>query len=170
MGGRARRGDTRQVPPARPGSSASSKLPALAVAGVLGLVALVLLLVFVVRLADESGGNTLGDDTFDVNASVLAAQIERDGPVLFPDLLGKGRDIYVQHLSADRKEGWLAFRATAGGTDRRCTLRWEAAEAQFRDPCDPSRTYPADGDGLEQYQASVVGSNKLVVDLRRRAP
>ena len=139
-------------------------------AGVLGLVALVLLLVFVVRLANESGGNTLGDETFDANASVLATQIERDGPVLFPDLLGKGRDIYIQHLSEDPKVGWLAFRATAAGADRRCTLRWEATEAHFRDPCDPSRTYPADGTGLEQYQASVEGSNKLVVDLRRRAP
>ena len=147
-----------------------SKPAALALADILGLVALVLLLSFVVRLASESGGNALGDDTFDANASVLAAQVARDGPILFPDLLGKGRDIYIQHLSEDRTQGWRAFRATAGGADRRCTVRWEPVERHFRDPCDPSRTYPADGAGLEQYQASVQGSNKLVVDLRRTAP
>ncbi len=147
-----------------------SKLGALALAGVLGLAALVLLLWFVVRLANESGGNALGDDTFDANAATLAAQIARDGPILFPDLLGRGRDIYIQHLSEDRKEGWRAFRATAGAADRRCTLRWEPTEAHFRDPCDHSRTYPADGAGLEQYQAEVKGSNKLVVDLRRTVP
>ena len=169
MGGRAGRGDTRQVPAAPPGSPARSKLPALALSGVLGLVALVLLLVFVVRLANQSGGNMLGDDTFDANAATLATQIARDGPVLFPDLLGKGRDIYIQHLSEDPKEGWLAFRATAAGAGRQCTLRWDRSERLFRDPCEPGRTYPADGSGLEQYQATVEGANKLVVDLRRTA-
>lgn len=162
----------RSAPPGRPGRTRPGLSPpvALALASTLGLAALVLLLYFVVRLASESGGSTLGDPTFDVNASVLAAQVARDGPVLFPDLLGKGRDIYVQHLSDDPTQGWRAFRATAGAADRRCTLRWEPAGRQFRDPCDPSRTYPADGAGLEQYKATVEGSNKLVVDLRRTAP
>jgi len=146
-----------------------SRTTALLLSAVLGLVALVLLLVFVVKLLSDSGASTLGDQTFDVNASTLADQVSRNGPILFPDLLGKGRDIYIQHLSDDRKEGWRAFRATAGG-DRTCTLRWDGAERVFHDPCDPTTTYPADGSGLEQYQASVQGSNKLVVDLRRRAP
>jgi len=180
QGAQAERVDTRQVPAAHPVSSAPSgrpvpprkpKLAAVALAAVLGLAALVLLLFFVVRLASESGGSSLGDETFDVNASSLAAQVARDGPVLFPDLLGKGRDIFIQHLSDDRKEGWRAFRATAAaGADRRCTLRWERTERLFRDPCDPDRTYPADGEGLEQYRAAVEGSNKLVVDLRRTGP
>ncbi len=146
-----------------------SRPAAIVMSSVLGLAALVLLLFVVVRVANQSGGNTLGDETFDVNASVLAGQVARDGPILFPDLLGKGRDIYIQHLSADRKEGWRAFRATAAGAGRACTLRWERAESLFRDPCDPARTYPADGEGLEQYRAVVEGSNKLVVDLRRTA-
>jgi len=161
-----RRVDTRQVPPAAKPSSVAR----IAVAGVAGLVGLLLILFLVVRLASETGGNVLGDETFDVNASTLAEQVARDGPILFPDLLGKGRDIYIQHLSDDRKEGWRAFRATAAGADRRCTLRWERSERLFRDPCDPSRTYPADGTGLEQYRATVEGSNKLVVDLRPTPP
>jgi len=147
-----------------------SKTTALVLSGVLGLVALVLLLVFVVKLASDTGGNALGDETFDANASVLAEQITRNGPILFPDLVGKGRDIYVQHLSDDPKEGWRAFRATGPGATRVCTLRWDGAERAFRDPCDPAISYPADGQGLEQYQASVQGSNKLVVDLRRTVP
>ncbi len=147
-----------------------SKTTALLLSSVLGLVALLLLLVFVVKLLSDSGASTLGDDTFDVNASTLAEQVARNGPILFPDLLGKGRDIYIQHLSEDRKEGWRAFRATGPGNDRSCTLRWDPAERIFRDPCSPAVTYPADGQGLEQYQASVQDSNKLVVDLRRTAP
>ena len=137
---------------------------------VLGLVALALLLVFVVKLLSDSGATTLGDATFDANAAVLAEQVARNGPILFPDLLGKGRDIYVQHLSDDHKQGWRAFRATAPGRDRTCTLQWDPPAGVFRDPCQPGRTYPADGAGLEQYQAAVEGKNKLVVDLRRTAP
>jgi hypothetical protein len=147
-----------------------SKAKALVLSSVLGLLALALLLVFVVKLLSDSGNSTLGDDTFDANASVIADKVARDGPILFPDLLGKEKDIYVQHLSEDRREGWLAFRATGPGKDRRCTLRWDGVERIFRDPCDPAVTYPADGAGLEQYEASVQGSNKLVVNLRRTAP
>ncbi len=147
-----------------------SKGTAIVVSSGLGLVALVLFLVFVIQVANQSGGNALGDETFDVNASALATQIAQNGPILFPDLLGRGRDIYVQHLSEDRTQGWRAFRATAPGAERPCTLRWEPAERLFRDPCAPDRTYPPDGEGLEQYRATVEEGNKLVVDLRRTAP
>jgi hypothetical protein len=147
-----------------------SKTRALLLSSVVGLVALVLFLALVVKLLSDSGNTTLGDQTFDVNAAALAKQVEQDGPVLFPDLLGRGRDIYIQHLSGDSAEGWRAFRATRTGADRTCTLRWEPAGRIFRDPCDPATTYPADGTGLEQYQATVQGKNKLVVDLRRTAP
>jgi hypothetical protein len=161
--------DTTNVPPA-PSSPALSKATALVLSAVLGVLALVLILVFAVRLLSTAGGSTLGDETFDANASVLADQVSRNGPILFPDLLGQGKDIYVQHLSPDRKEGWLAFRATAPGAEPGCTLRWQPAEKVFSDPCQPGRTYPPDGRGLEQYRASVEGANKLVVDLRRTAP
>ena len=168
--------DTTKVPPAPPSSpparpaQALSRTKALLLSAVLGLVALALFLGFLVKVLSDSGSTTLGDQTFDVNASALAEQIERDGPVLFPDLLGRGRDIYIQHLSDDDAQGWRAFRATRAGADRTCTLRWDAAAQVFRDPCDAGVTYPADGTGLEQYQATVQGKNKLVVDLRRTAP
>ncbi len=161
--------DTTDVPPAR-SSPATSKPTALLLSGVLGLVALVLLMVFVVKVASDSGGNTLGDETFDANATALAQQVKRNGPILFPDLLGRGKDIYIQHLSDDPAEGWRAFRATAPGASERCTLRWDGAGRVFTDPCEPGRTYPADGTGLEQYVTSVQPPSKLVVDLKRTAP
>ncbi len=160
--------DTTKVPPAR-SAPAMSRATALVLSSVLGLVALVLLLVFVVKVASDSGGNALGDETFDANASGLADQVARNGPILFPDLLGQGKDIYIQHLSDDPAEGWRAFRATAGG-DRTCTLRWDGASRVFSDPCEPGRTYPADGAGLEQYQTTVRKPSQLVVDLKRTAP
>ena len=123
-----------------------------------------------VKLASDTGGNTLGDETFDANAAALAEQVARNGPILFPDLLGKGKAIYIQHLSDDPSQGWRAFRATAPGAGERCTLRWDGAGRVFSDPCDPGRTYPADGAGLEQYATSVEPPSKLVVDLKRTAP
>ena len=160
--------DTTKVPPAR-SSPARSRAAALVLSCVLGLVALVLLLALVVKLASDTGGNALGDETFDANASALAGQVARDGPILFPDLLGKGRDIYIQHLSDDPTQGWRAFRASAPGAARSCTLRWDPAGRVFTDPCAPGRTYPADGEGLEQYSTTVQPPGKLVVDLRRTA-
>lgn len=160
--------DTTKVPPAR-SSPAMSRATALILSSVLLVVTALLLGFLAIWLLGSSGNSTLGDETFDANASALAEQVSRNGPILFPDLLGKGKDIYVQHLSEDRKEGWRAFRATAPGADRTCTLRWEAAERVFRDPCDPARTYPEDGAGLEQYVATVQEPNKLVIDLKRTA-
>ena len=161
--------DTTKVPPAR-SSPVGSRAAAVVLSLALGLGALVLMLALVVKLASDSGGNTLGDETFDANASALADQVARNGPILFPDLLGKGKDIYVQHLSDQDTEGWRAFRATAPGAGQRCTLRWDPAGRVFTDPCDPGRTYPADGTGLEQYATSVQPPGKLVVDLKRTAP
>ena len=161
--------DTTKVRPAR-SSPATSRAAALVLSFAVGLLALVLLLVLVVKLASETGGNTLGDETFDANAAALADQVARNGPILFPDLLGRGKDIYIQHLSDDVTQGWRAFRATAPGADRGCTLRWDPAGRVFTDPCEPGRTYPADGAGLDQYATSVQPPGKLVVDLKRTAP
>lgn len=147
-----------------------SKTKALVLSGVLGLVALALFLVFIVKILSDAGGGSLGDETFDANASTLARLVKRDGPILFPDLLGKGKDIYIQHLSEETDQGWLAFRATAPGANRPCTLVWERAEQVFRDPCSPTQTYPPDGQGLEQFQAAVQGANKLVVNLKQTIP
>lgn len=95
------------------------------------------------------------------SAERLALTVDREGPLLFQDLRGGSRDIYVQHLP---EGGWRAFEARAPGAPRRCALRWEAAPRQFVDPCN-GRTYPPDGTGLTQYRALVDKQGALVVDL-----
>lgn len=140
---------------------------ALVLSAVLVTVAAVLFGVFALSLFSEDGPR-LGDETFDVNAAFLAREVAAQGPVLFQDLAGGDRDIYVQHLGDDPKAGWLAFKATAPGAARACTLSWDRAAAVFRDlRCASGATFPADGAGLDQYGTSVQG-NKLVVDFRVR--
>jgi CHASE1-domain containing sensor protein len=148
-----------------------SKSTAIVLSLVLGLLALVLFIVFAIRLANQSGQNKLGDQVFEANAQTISRNIDDDGPVLLQDLSGGSRDVYVQHLSDDLRKGWRAFRATAPGAERRCTLRWDGAARVFRDEaCGTGATFPADGTGLEQFAAYVEGRNKLVVDLRRAGP
>jgi hypothetical protein len=138
----------------------------LVVSAVLAVVASVLFGVFVIKLFSSDGSTRLGDATFDVNAAFLARQVKEDGPVLFQDLLGGNRDIYVQHLGDTLNEGWYAVKATAPGQPRTCTLTWDGAARVFRDTrCGTGMTFPADGAGLEHYKAAVTG-NKLIVDFR----
>ena len=110
---------------------------------------------------------TLGKDVFDVGSTtVLAREVQADGPLLFQDLLGHTRDIYVQHLGGTR---WTAFEAHAPGAERRCQLEWRRRQHDFRDPC-TRRVYPGDGAGLVHYRATVNRKDRLVVDLRVRTP
>ena len=96
----------------------------------------------------------LGDDEFTYDAEELAEEIADRGPFLLADAsANRQRDVYVQHLGDDPEEGWLAFDARAPDQDDRdCSLRWTGD--QFEDPC-TGRTFPPDGDGLEQYDVRV---------------
>ena len=91
------------------------------------------------------------------NATDLAKQIAKDGPLLLGDASpNHSLDVYLQHLGGDPTTGWSAFRARANGVeDRKCTLTW--AKGTFTDPCSGA-TYPADGSGLEQFTVRVVGN------------
>ncbi len=112
----------------------------------------------------------LGDEVFVAGrVDRLAANIEGDGPIAFPDASPqRGRDIYLQHLGATPEEGWLAFSAQAPGAERRCLLQWLAQEGVLADPCSATR-YPADGQGLTQYPTKVEGG-VVSVNLRSPAP
>lgn len=113
------------------------------------------------RSASES--ETAEGVEFDVGpAAPRQRVVERDGPLLFPDPLGRGRDIYVQFLDGP---GWKAFEARTDGAPRRCVLAWQRAERRFLDPCSGA-TYPADGAGLRSYPARVDDDGRLRVDLR----
>jgi hypothetical protein len=143
---------------------------ALIVTAALLVAAAVLLLVFVLRLSSKPSAKTnLSTSTFRVGpAERLAKPIANDGPVLLPDLLHKDRDIFVQHLGSDPKQGWLAFDSRPPGEKRTCYLRWRKNIRDFRDPCS-GRVYPADGAGLVHYKTTVDSNGEVVVDLRTRA-
>ena len=113
----------------------------------------------------------LGSDTFDVGfASVQAAAIAADGPVLYSDVAGGQRDIYLQHLGDDDISGWVAFDARRPGSGRECTVRWDGQAHTFTDPC-TDETYPADGTGLTPVLVEVRGEDgaeRLVIDLNEQ--
>jgi hypothetical protein len=144
---------------------------ALITATLLALLTAVLVVVFVLRLSRSPNARVqLGDAVFEVGqVRRLAPPIARQGPLLFPDLLRRGRTIYVQHLGSDDKAGWLAFEAHAPDAPAQCQLRWDGPRQQFVDPCD-GHTYPADGTGLVHYPTVVKEKKKagmtLYVDLR----
>lgn len=154
--------------PVAPSRRRNPRSMVLAVAGIVLGIALVLVL-FVVAIPSltESGKVEvkLGPDTFDAGpAPARAASIRKDGPLLFSDVASGQRDIFIQHLGDDDNTGWQAFDARRPGTDRACTLRWNADSSVFDDPCDGS-TVPADGEGLVHYPAEVTKDGNVVVDL-----
>jgi len=132
------------------------------IAGVLGGI-----LVFVIVANLVGTGADKPDSaaaTFDVgSAEARARTIAAGGPILFQDLLGRSRDIYVQHLGGD---DWRAFEAHSPGAPRRCFLEWRASSRELVDACD-GRTFPADGTGLLAYPARVDERKHVVVDLRQ---
>jgi hypothetical protein len=106
----------------------------------------------------------LGDDTFDAgDVDRIAAEVDDRGPILYPDLVGGARSIFVNHVEQDPEEGWVAFDAVAPGADDDCVLEWRPDDSIFVDPCDGAE-FPADGEGLPQYPAE-VDDGHVVIDL-----
>ena len=131
-----------------------------------GVGAGVLLFLVVLAATGPKSAEQASEATFRVgSAKRLATTVQRQGPLLFQDLLNRSRDIYVNHLGG---EEWRAFEAHAPGAPRRCVLQWRAPSRDFVDPCD-GRTYPADGTGLTTYPARVDRDGTLIVDLRGRS-
>ena len=146
----------------------TSRSVVLAVVGIVVGVALVLLL-FVVAIPSltESGKVEvkLGSDTYDAGpASSRAENIASGGPLLFSDVSSGKRDIWLQHLGDAVDQGWLAFDARRPGQSRDCTLDWQAASNDFRDPCDGT-IVTADGAGLLSYPVTVTDKGRVIVDL-----
>jgi len=131
---------------------------------VLGVVAVVLgiALVFGLSVAASRGDvelKSLGDREFDAgSARSKAEQIDKDGPILFPDAQSKTLDIYLQHTGGE----WYAIAAGK----RTCTLEWTGDD--FRDPCTKA-TFPADGSGLTRYRTRVADGH-VYVDFTEEVP
>jgi hypothetical protein len=156
-----------------PVQQSNPRTAVLAIGGaILGLVGLIALVVFALQQGAETGRVEvrLGDERFDVGpAERRASAVEADGPLLFSDVGGRDRDIYLQHVGAAPEEGWLAFDARRPGVGRECTLEWDQAGGEFVDPCDGT-TVAADGGGLTHYTVEVTDDGNLFVDFRTARP
>lgn len=142
---------------------------ALVLTSVLGLLTAVMLVVFVIRLSQSDRAEVdSGARVFRAGqASRLAPEIAEGGPFLFKDPLtrGAGRELYLQHLGEDVKEGWIAFEARARGAGEDCILETGRKQGPLRDPCS-GRVYPATGEGLVTYPATVNDDGIVEVNLR----
>jgi hypothetical protein len=164
------------TPPRRRPRVTRSQRVVLAAVGAVAVAAMVVaMVVFLSRPTEPDpagrGGDVqvrLGDEDFRAGRTDrLAARIASDGrPFLIADASpNRARDIYLQHEGNDPDEGWLAFAARAPDQDDRdCSLVWVPDEGAFADPCTAAR-FPADGEGLTQYETRVT-DGILHVDLR----
>ncbi len=135
-----------------------------AIVAVLGVVLFVLAL----PSLNESGKVQLPASSLSFAAGPAkdrAAAIDSGGPLLFSDVAGGERDIYLQHQGTDPLAGWVAFDARFPGTARACTLQWNREQKRFDDPCTPGRTIPADGTGLASYPVTIDDKEQVVIDL-----
>jgi hypothetical protein len=108
----------------------------------------------------------LGDERFDAGQveSITEAIADEDGlPLLYQDLVGGGRNLYVQHLEDHPRKGWVAFGAF-DPDDPSCAVEIDRDAMRLVNACDESTTYPLDGTGLRYYPTEVEG-NRLYVDI-----
>lgn len=132
--------------------------------GGIAVVAALLIGLVAVRLGQQSGRLVLGDVDFSsLRADNMAEEIAENGPILWPDVGGGSRDIWLQHLGDDIDTGWTAFDARAVGEPRECNVRWQASDQTFVDPC-TGQSYPANGHGLPPIPVFVEGL-ELIIDI-----
>jgi hypothetical protein len=154
--------------PVRESKGRNPRSLVLAIGGVaLGLLLIVLLFIVAIPSLTESGKVKvkLGTDTFDAgSAEARAESIAAHGPVIYPDVSGGTRDIYLQHIGDDPNQGWYAFETRRPGQGRDCPLEWHSDQVQFVDVCDGT-VIPANGTGLLSYPVVVTENGNLVIDL-----
>jgi hypothetical protein len=141
------------------------RTPAVVFTAVAGVVVGVLIFAAILSLSGSGKAKSkLAPNVFKVGkAKNQAVIVDRHGPLLFPDPLQKGRDIYVNHLGDNQ---WAAFEVHPPSEPKTCTVKWDPPSRTFRDPCS-GRAYPADGTGLTRYKAYVDKSGDLIVDLHQ---
>jgi hypothetical protein len=133
-----------------------------AAAGV--IVAIVIFAGILSLVGSGKAKSKLGSNLFKVGKAKNQAQIvDRNGPLLFPDPLQKGRDIAVNHVGNNL---WVTIEVHPPGEPKSCTVKWNGSTHVFHDPCS-GKDYPADGTGLVRYKTSIDKSGDLVVDLHQ---
>lgn len=153
------------MPPA-PRPSPPRRPAAVIIATVVALGLSALLIWSVVSFASKNPDQAnLGSPVFNVGrAERLAGEIDDRGPFLFQDplSLGRGRNLYIQHLGDDPDTGWSAIEARLPD-DTACAVTWNLDQDAFVD-CRGDRL-PPDGTGLTTYPATVT-NGQVSVDLR----
>ena len=133
-----------------------------AAAGV--IVAIILFFAVLSLVGSGKAKSKLGSNVFKLGKARDQAQIvDRNGPLLFPDPLQKGRDIAVNHVGNNQ---WVTVEVHPPGESKSCTVKWNESTHIFHDPCS-GKNYPADGAGLVRYKTSIDKTGDLVVDLHQ---
>ena len=132
----------------------------MAVAGVL---AGFLVFLGVMNVLGSGKTRSAGTERFELGkAEALADTVARRGPLLLPDPLGRGRDVWVQHMGGS---DWRTFEARPPGAPTRCAVQWRGERQLCSDPCS-DREYPADGTGLVSFPTEVNEEGRVVIGLR----
>lgn len=141
----------------------TSNLRTTVVVAVGAVVAAGALLLTIVRLSDSGEIQLqIGDERFNAGrVGRISAEIDDRGPILYSDVGGGRRDIWLNHLGDDPDEGWVAFDARHPEASRACTLAWLPEEGVFDDPCGGPSVGP-DGDDLPHYRAEEEDGDVLI--------
>jgi len=132
--------------------------------GGIAVLAAILIGFAAIQLGSRSNRLVLGDTEFgSIQVDNMAEEISDNGPVLWPDVAGGTRDIWLQHLGDSVGEGWTAFEARLAGSGRECNVTWSAADRSFTDPCS-NENYPASGEGLPQIPV-YINERTLIIDI-----
>lgn len=132
--------------------------------GGIAVLAAIVIGFFAIRLGQQSNTLVLGDQNFgSLNIFSIADNIDRDGPILWPDIASGDRDIWLTHVGDEPGEGWFAFDAREAGAGRECNVTWSVADQIFTDPC-TDETFPENGEGLPQIEVFINGI-ELIIDI-----
>ncbi len=152
------------MPVAESGSGAGRQAVLVALAGFASAIGLVLLVTQISRATTSTDVGFGAGAFFQAgNAADLAEAIRQDGPLPLSDVAGGTRDIILQHVGDNDETGWRAFAARPDDAGRHCVATWNNDDEVFEllsqdssigEPC-PEKTYPADGEGLDQLPVTV---------------
>ncbi len=110
----------------------------------------------------------LGDRFFDAGfIGRQSEEIAARGPLLYSDVGGGQRDLFIQHIGDDPEVGWLAFSARRVGDPRDCSAVWDPERRVFDLVSSTDRvcdqvTFSELGCGLFRYPVEVIDGKVTV--------
>ena len=145
------------------------KATVVCVAGIVVALACLFILLSISKSSD-SIEIRLGDDDFrGIDATNLANEISSNGPVLFPDLVGRNRPIWITHAGNNPQTDWFAFLAQIPEQADSCIAQWDSDNSNFFNSCNSKNKFPPDGTGLEQLTWQVVqGELRVVINTEKK--